>query len=83
MSMVFFTYRSGTSARNGLDILRREAVSARMDRTPAQLARFGCGYGLWVPPHQAKRAATLLRERGAVYERCYRMSRNGFQEVTL
>ena len=57
MSMIFFTYRARMQARQGTEILRRAGIPVRMDRTPAQIAGNGCGYGLWVVPQKARRDA--------------------------
>ena len=82
MSMIFFTYRAPLGARKGAAILQEAGISAKLSRTPAALAANGCGYGLWVPMEQGVRAAALLREHKAGFERSY-LSGNGFREVSL
>ncbi|MBQ9270395.1 MAG: DUF3343 domain-containing protein [Oscillospiraceae bacterium] len=82
MSMYFFTYRGATEARRGAAALRKSGVPARIDRSPVQLSKSGCGYGLWVVPQKAEQAAKILR-REATYERSYRMDRGGFREAPL
>jgi hypothetical protein len=54
-------------------ILQKAGISARLSKTPASLAKNGCGYGLWVPERQSQAAAMQLRGKGAAYERSYRM----------
>jgi hypothetical protein len=73
MSMIFFTFRAPSKARQGAMILRKAGISARLAKTPASLAKNGCGYGLWVPEAQSVAASMQLRAMGAGYERSYRM----------
>jgi hypothetical protein len=73
MSMIFFTFRAPTKARQGAMILRKAGMTARLSKTPASLAKNGCGYGLLVPAAQSGAAAMQLRAMGAPYERSYRM----------
>ena len=82
MSMIFFTYRVPIQARKGAAILQAAGISAKLARTPSGMAVNGCGYGLWVPLEHGARAAALLREKGAAYERSYRGGK-GFREVSL
>jgi hypothetical protein len=81
MSMIFFTFRAPAKARQGAMILRKAGITARLAKTPAALAKNGCGYGLWVPEAQAHAAAMQLKAMGAAYERSYRM--NPQEEVWL
>jgi hypothetical protein len=73
MSMIFFTFRSPAKARQGAMILHKAGISARLSKTPAALAKHGCGYGLLVPADQSRRAAIQLRGMAASYERSYRI----------
>ena len=83
MSMFFFTFRAGTQARLGAEILRKAGISARVAKTPSQLSRYGCGYGLWIPEGQAQTASGLLKSGGRSYIKCYRMINGTFREVRL
>ena len=76
MSMIFFTFRAQTGARQGALILSQAGISARM-------AEYGCGYGIWVSGHQGGRAAELLRSRRPSYERSYLVEGGRQQEVFL
>ena len=83
MSMIFFTYRAGTQARKGAAILRDAGISARLARTPSQMAVNGCGSGLWVQRGQEYAASLELRGRGCAYERSYLMEGGKVREVFL
>lgn len=83
MSMIFFTYRAQTQARQGASILREAGIQGKLDRTPAKLAVNGCGFGLWVPATQAYGAALELRGRNCPYERSYKVDGNTVKVVTL
>lgn len=83
MSMIFFTFRAQTGARQGALILSQAGISARVGRTPSGMAEYGCGYGIWVNGHQGGRAAELLRSRRPSYERSYLVEGGRQQEVFL
>lgn len=83
MSMFFFTYRAATQARMGADILKQAGISARVDRMPAGLGKQGCGYGLWVRPDQARRAAEALRIRHSPFQKVYEIRNEMAREVRL
>ena len=83
MSMIFFTYRGQTQARQGASILKAAGIPARQGRTPTVLAGRGCGYGLWVSEAHGCGAALELRGRSSPYERSYRVEGNSGREVTL
>ena len=83
MSMIFFTYRARTQARQGSDILEHAGVPVRLDRTPSGIAGNGCGYGLRVSVINGKKAAELLRKYGSGYERSYRFDGGKAWEVAL
>ena len=44
MSMIFFTFRAQTGARQGALILSQAGISARVGRTPSGMAEYGRGY---------------------------------------
>lgn len=83
MSMIFFTFRAQTGARQGAMILSRAGISARVGRTPSGMAEYGCGYGIWVSGPQGGRAAVILRGRKPSYERSYLLEDGRQQEVFL
>ncbi len=83
MSMIFFTYRAQTQARQGVSVLREAGIPARLDRTPSRLSGNGCGYGLWVSASQGYSAALELRGRGVPYERSYQVDGGAMKEVAL
>ncbi len=83
MSMLFFTFRAQLKAQKGLALLKSFGISAKMGRTPGTLAVNGCSYGIWVPAEQGTEARDLLREKGLVYEKCYRMDGGRPREVKL
>lgn len=83
MSMIFLSYRAATQARQALGILKKEGISARMDRSPTALSEKGCGYGLWVPSDRAAEAANVLRRQSRPFSRSYVFSDGGVREVQL
>lgn len=83
MSMIFFTFRAQTGARQGVVMLKRRGISVRLGKTPGVLAVNGCGYGLWIPQSQSVRAAETMRKNGISYERSYLMNGKNFDEVHL
>ena len=83
MSMFFFTYRAGTQARKGAAVLKEAGISARLSRTPSNMAVNGCGSGLWVPRGQEYAASLELRGRGCAYERSYLVEDGKTREVFL
>ena len=83
MSMIFFTYRARTQARQAYEILRNAGLPARLERTPSGIAGNGCGFGLRVPATYGKRASNLLRQGNTLYERSYLAEGGKMQEVWL
>ncbi len=83
MSMIFFTFRSQTGARRGLERLKKQGISAKLGKTPGALAVHGCGYGIWVPEGRSAEGARTLREQGAPYEKSYRFIAGEAREVNL
>ena len=83
MSMIFFTYRASMQARKGVAVLREAGISARLARTPSQMAVNGCGYGIWVQKGQEYAASLELRGRECPYERSYLVEGRRVREVTL
>ena len=83
MKAIFFTYRSRTRARQGLDVLERGRISAWLEKTPGSLSQGGCGYCIRVDETDSHRASALLRAGGAEYSRSYRLTGRRFQEVAL
>ena len=79
MSMIFFTCRSRTQARQGGMILKQAGIPWTLEKTPAGIAARGCGYGLRVPENLARQASRLLRQ--IPYEKSYRLERGGPKEV--
>ncbi len=83
MSMIFFTFRAQTGARNGAMILDRAGIQSTVGRTPGFLSTGGCGYGIRVPAGDGRRAAAVLRAGGHPYERSYWLDGNRGREVAL
>lgn len=83
MSMIFFTFRTQMAARQGVTLLKRAEIPARMGKTPSRIAGRGCGYGIWVPEPQGEAGAQTLLASGSSYEKSYRMERDKFREVWL
>ncbi len=83
MSMIFFTFRAQTQARQGASILKGAGIWARLGRTPTFLAGNGCGYGLWVSEERGRGAAKELKTGGSPYERSYRVEGNRAREVVF
>lgn len=83
MSMIFFTFRAQMRARQGVNLLKKAGIPARMGKTPSRLAGRGCGYGIWVPEYEAEAGARQLHSSGLSYEKSYRMEGDQFREVWL
>ena len=83
MSMIFFTFRAQTGARNGAMILGRAGIQGTVGRTPGFLSTGGCGYGIRVSARDGRRAAAVLRAGGHPYERSYWLEGNRGREVAL
>lgn len=83
MSMIFFTYRSATRAKQGFRLLRNQGISVQLRKTPAVMATNGCSHSMVVPESFAPRAGRILREGGAMYERAYQLEGNVLREVQL
>lgn len=83
MSMIFFTFRAQTRAKQAVNMLQKAGVPARLGKTPSRIAVNGCGYGVWVPETQSVWAADKMKQVGANFEKSYRMVGGIPQEVWL
>lgn len=83
MSMIFLTFREYMDAREGLGILKKSGIRAKLGRTPSVLAKNGCGYGIWLPDIQQKSTAQELRKMTVRYEKAYLYDGKNYREITL
>ena len=83
MSMIFFTFRAQTAAKQAVILLKKGNIPARLGKTPSHIAVNGCGYGVWVPELQSLWAVDKMKQAGLHYEKSYRMDSGGPQEVWL
>jgi len=83
MDSCLITFRSVTPAQRGEAMLRREGISATVQRTPRALAEQGCGYSLRVGCDHLPRAAELLRQKGIAYRKTYHLHEGNPVEVSL
>ena len=83
MSMIFFTFRAQIGARQAVNLLQKSRISARLGKTPSQIAVNGCGFGVWVPELQSTWAAEKMKDAEIKYEKSYRMDGGMPQEVWL
>lgn len=81
MDACLITFRSVTPAQRGEGALRREGISAALQRTPRVLAEQGCGYSIRVRCTQLLQATELLRQKGIAYQKTYRMREGSIEEV--
>ena len=73
MQEIFFTFRSVTYAQEGERVLRRAGIPAYLRRTPARLAKRGCGYTVVVRPRDEARAQALFDREAVACQNVYRM----------
>ena len=73
MQEIFFTFRSVTYAQEGERVLRRAGIHAYLRRTPARMAKRGCGYTVVVRPRDEARAQALFDREAVAYQNVYRM----------
>ena len=83
MDTCIITFRSVTPAQRGENLLRKAGISWTLQRTPRVLAEQGCGYSLRVRCAQLPAAMELLRQKGIVYQKAYRLGENHPEEVML
>ena len=72
-----FSFRSVTAAQRGLHALAGAGIPASMTRTPAQLAKNGCGYCLRLSGRYAASAAALLQGGQGIW----RCTESGYEEA--
>ena len=83
MDACLITFRSVTPAQRGETLLRREGITATVQRTPRALAEQGCGYSLRLSCAQMQRATELLRKHAIAYRKTYRMTDGAPVEVLI
>jgi len=83
MDSCLITFRSVTPAQRAEGTLRREGITAAVQRTPRILAEQGCGYSIRVRFTQLPQATELLRRKGIAYRKTYRMTNGVPEEVLL
>ena len=67
MKEFFFSFRSITEAQQARQLLQRQGIAARLERSPRSMQTGGCGFGLRVAGRDYPRARALLRNVRAVY----------------
>ena len=83
MYSCMITFRSVTPAQRGEALLRREGISATIQRTPRTLAEQGCGYSIRLHCSQLSQATEALRQKGIAYQKTYRLRDGNPEEVFL
>ena len=83
MDFCMITFRSVTPAQRGENLLRKEGISCSLQRTPRALADQGCGYSFRLNCAHLQQAAELLRQKGIVYRRAYKLREGNPEEVLL
>ena len=73
MQEIFFTFRSVTYAQEGERVLRQAGIHAYLRRTPARMARRGCGYTVVGRAGDEARAKALFDREAVAYQNLYRM----------
>lgn len=71
MHEYYFTFRSITTAQRGAAVCSRVGIASRLQRTPSQMARQGCGYSLRIRPENAAVVARLLQAEQIDFQRVY------------
>lgn len=80
----YFTFRSMLPAQRAAAYLQEQGLSAAFLRSPAALAKHGCGYAVLVKEYEAKRASFFLLAIGMSYEKILKRDSAGvFREVFL
>lgn len=83
MDTCLITFRSVTPAQRGESLLRREGITATLQRTPRVLAEQGCGYSIRLSCGQLQLAVEALRQKGIAYRKTYHMRGGNPEEVFL
>lgn len=66
MDMDMIAFRSITPAQRAEQLLRRNGIASRLQRTPRSMAQGGCGYCLTLRSQSGARAMKLLAQAGIV-----------------
>lgn len=77
MDTCMITFRSVTPAQRGENLLRQEGIFCSLQRTPKMLADQGCGYSLRLRCDRLEEAAELMRHKGIVFRKAYRVTESG------
>ena len=83
MDTCMITFRSVTPAQRAEGILRREGIGCTLSRTPRVLAEQGCGYSIRVRCGQLREAVEILRQKGILYRKMYRIREGNPEEVVI
>ena len=82
MDKYYITFRSVTYAQKGERAFKEGGMCCCLQRAPRWMESRGCGYAIQVENPGA--AAEILREKGLLWERIYRVGReNEHEEVRL
>ena len=73
MKYYYITFRSVTYAQEGERVLRQAGIHAYLRRTPARMAKRGCGYTVVVRARDETRAKALFDREAVAYQNLYRM----------
>ena len=81
MGHYIITFRSGTFAQRGEELLRGAGYRCSLGRTPRWMEEQGCGYALRVWSKEIEKAVALLRQERIPLRRVYSQDTDGSMEV--
>lgn len=77
MNQYYVNFRSVTTGQKAIQILQKAGITARLLRTPKDMAKEGCGYSVRVNEQTYTVAVGVLRSSGVAYSKVFRVDSAG------
>ena len=81
MKQYYITFRSVTYGQRGERVLKQAGMDCLLRRTPRWMESKGCGYAVQV--ENPIRAAEILKDAGAAFEKIYEVRGEDRRELIL